>query len=74
MAFTVADLADFHRFAEQKLSDGRVEDIDELTHEWRELRGLAEDIRQAEAEIEAGEGQPLKEAFADVRRKLGWSE
>ena len=37
-----------------------------------ESQEIIQAIREGEAEIEAGGGKPVDEAFADVRNKLGW--
>ena len=77
MAFTAQDLADFNRFAEEKLSICGVDNIDQLTREWREARNLkqlVDDIAESEADVEAGRVRPLDEAFSDMRQKLGFTE
>ena len=51
--------------------------MQELFGEWLsggETREIVQAVREGEIEIEAGEGKPVDEAFADVRNKLGWTK
>ena len=73
MAFTAQDLVDFNRFAEEKLSNGGVDNIVQLAHEWKEARETAvvvQGVLEGEAEFEAGGGRPAAEVIAEIRGKL----
>lgn len=74
MAVTREELIDFNRFANQRLSDGGADTLQELVDEWNDLRSHEQSvsgIRDSVAQYEAGEGLPVDEAFNEVRRKLG---
>ncbi len=73
MPFTAEDLADFSRFAEEQLSCGGVDSIDQLTRDWRETRETAEVVqcvREGEAEYETGGGRPAADVIAEIRQQL----
>lgn len=73
MAVTLQELSDFNRFAEQKLSNGGAETLQQLLDEWQDLREYEQcvvDIRESIRQHENGESLPLDEAFSEIRRKL----
>jgi hypothetical protein len=77
MAVTRQDLFDFTRFAEEKLTDRGTDSLKALLDEWNERRSHGQSvagIRESVAQYEAGEGLPIREAFAEIRRKLGRAE
>jgi hypothetical protein len=75
MAITQHDLECFSQFARDRLNnDGSVESLAWLVREWeaqRECEETADDIRQGQADIEAGLGRPIDEVFAEIRGRLG---
>ena len=78
MAVTEADIDAFRQFAKQQLgnADGDLS-LQQILNAWemrRESEETVEDIRRGISDIEAGEGKPVAQAFADVRRKLGMGE
>jgi len=73
MAVTEEDLKDFHRFAKEKLANGGVESLSQLAAEWEEFRDTVADVRQGITDFEAGRHKPAEQAFADIRKKLGWT-
>ena len=73
MAVTLQELSDFNRFAEQKLSNGGAETLQQLLDEWQDLREYEQcvvDIRESIRQHENGENLPHDEAFSEIRRKL----
>lgn len=72
MAVTKADLADFHRFAEEQLDNGGSElSLDELVSQWhagREREEVSDAIRESLDDIEAGRTQPFREATDEFRK------
>lgn len=74
MAVTKDDLERFHKFAAEKLDNGgsqsSLEDLLELWRKEREHVETVDDIRQGVGDYEAGDAQPLAEAFDEVRRDL----
>ncbi len=73
MPVTSQDLAEFHRFAEHKLSNGSVDSIEQLAHEWSEAREsdeVVQDIVAGEAEIAAGGGRPAAEVIDEIHDKM----
>jgi hypothetical protein len=74
MAVTHRELLDFNHFAEEKLTNGGAESLQELLDEWNDLRSHQQSIagiRESAAQYDAGQGLPVDEAFDEVRRKLG---
>jgi predicted transcriptional regulator len=72
MSLTSHELAEFNRFAEQKLSVGDVASIEQLAREWTEAHRLAtlvSDVSESEADIDAGRVHPADEVIADLRQK-----
>jgi hypothetical protein len=77
MAVTRDELLDFNRFAEEKLTDGGADNLQDLLDEWNERRAHQQSIagiRKSVAQYEAGECLPVHEAFDEVRRKLERAE
>lgn len=77
MPVTNDDLQNFGSFAEQRVSNGGADSIEQLAREWaeaREMAQLADDIAQSEDDIEAGRLHPAAEVIAEVRQKLGLPE
>ena len=75
MPVTKEELERFHQFAAEKLDNGGSQSsLEDLVTLWRQEREHAEtvdDIRQGVKDADAGNAQPLQEAFDDVRRDLG---
>lgn len=74
MVVTQQEFGDFSRFAEQRLSDGAAESLQKLVDDWqacRERQLSVRAIQESRAQHEAGRGLPLREAFQEVRTKLG---
>ncbi len=78
MAVTEADIDAFQQFAKHQIGNVVGElSLQQLLNAWemkRESEETAEDIRQGISDIEAGEGKPVAQAFADVRGKLGFAK
>ncbi|HUE72629.1 MAG TPA: hypothetical protein VMP01_17215 [Pirellulaceae bacterium] len=70
-----AELADFIQFAKQKLdSDQQPASLEELLGQWRDqctLMATMEDVRQGLNDYAAGQGEPVEDAFRDIRHQLG---
>lgn len=77
MALTHQQLADFHAFAVTKLESGSAETLQDLIDEWtaaREHEQSVAAIRESVAQYEAGQGMSVKQAFDEIRAKLGLSK
>ena len=77
MSITKDELAAFNRFAVEKLSNGGADTLQQLLDEWNARRAYEQSvaaIRESVAQYGAGEGLPVKDAFEEVRGKLGWIE
>ena len=75
MPVTQEQLADFHRYASQRLANGGAESLQALLNDWMQARAFEQsvaDIHQSRQQYEAGEALPVDEAIAEVRDKLGW--
>lgn len=73
MPITAQDLVEFHRFAQQKLSSGTADSIEQLAHEWsatRESDEVVQDVIAGEAEIAAGGGRPADEIIGEIHDRL----
>jgi len=70
-----SELRDFVQFASSRVQTG--DDglsVEELVRQWRQTTEYAqavEDVRQGTTDAAQGKAQPISEAFADVRQKLG---
>jgi hypothetical protein len=75
MSTTLQELESFTHFAQQRLgaaeSDLSLEDCVRLWRQRTEHQALLNDLRQGQADLEAGLVQPLAAAFDDVRQQLG---
>jgi hypothetical protein len=75
MPATLEELEAFHRFATARLNNGGGQlSLEQLLSEWLSRRDREEvnaALRQAIAEMRAGEGQPLGEAMEELRQELG---
>lgn len=70
------ELTSFRRFAEWRIgSEGPPASLDEVYEDWRSIRsssGDVEAIREALADMDAGEeGQPYEEFIEEMRQKYG---
>jgi hypothetical protein len=77
MSVTVAQLEDFHRFAQAKLDNGGAETIAQLAQEWqvaRERQEVNEALREATADLKAGRFRPAADVSRDMRRKFNLPE
>ena len=78
MSATLEELENFSRFATQRLQQGdQLPSLEECLRQWRqdcEQEELLSDIAAGLDEAEHGGGQPVDEAFADIRRQLGWTK
>ena len=70
-----AELQEFVRFASRRAEQGAdFSSVEELVKHWRQNSEFTEavaDVRQGILDEAAGKSQPLSEAFAEVRNKLG---
>ena len=77
MPTTVEELENFSRFAAQRLRQGdQLPSLEECLRQWREeseREELLADIQAGLDDVEQGRGQPVDEAFADIRQQLGWT-
>lgn len=70
-------LSEFHRFAEGRLSLGTEATRQALLDEWIAQRAHEQSvagIRESLQQSAAGQGLPVREAFDEVRRRLGRGE
>ena len=77
MAITKDDLQSFQLFADEMLTSGTAESLQEILDKWnarRELRQSVAGIKESISQYEAGEGLPVDQAFDEIRGKLGWSK
>ena len=78
MPATLEELENFSRFATQRLRQGaQPPSLEECLRQWRqdcEREELSSDIAAGLEEVEQGRGQPVDEAFAEIRRQLGWTK
>ena len=69
------ELRDFVQFASQRVKRGdECSSLEELVKQWRcdsEYAGAVADVRHGMEADAAGKVQPVDEAFAEVRNKLG---
>ena len=77
MPATVDELESFSRFAAQRLRQGdQLPSLEECLRQWREESEREELLAEIQAgldDVEQGRGQPVDEAFADIRQQLGWT-
>ena len=70
-----SELQEFVRFASHRVEQGAdFSSVEDLVKHWRQNSEYAEavaDVRQGIADEAACKAQPLSDAFAEVRRKLG---
>lgn len=70
-----SELRDFVQFASNRVESGEDRlSVEELVRQWRQTSEFAQavaDVRQGIADAAQGNAQPISDAFADVRRKLG---
>ena len=70
-----SELRDFVQFASSRIESGDdLLSIEELVKQWRQTAENAQavaDVRQGIKDDAQGKAQPLSDAFADVRRRLG---
>lgn len=73
-----SELRDFFQFASIRVQSGDGElSLEELVRQWRQTTEYAQavgDVNQGVADTAQGKAQPISEAFADVRKKLGISD
>lgn len=73
-----AELRDFVQFASSRVQSGDDDlSVEELVRQWRRATEYAQavaDVRQGVSDAAQGKAQPIPEAFADVRKKLGISD
>lgn len=77
MSVTREQLDSFHRFAASRIQARQNATFDELLAEWRREAEIAEtvtDIEEGVKDHAVGEGQPINQAFAQVRIEAGLSE
>ena len=77
MAITKDDLQSFQLFADEMLTSGTAESLQEILDKWnarREHQQSVAGIKESISQYEAGEGLPVDQAFDEIRRKLGWSK
>lgn len=74
MIATRKDLDDFYRFAEERISAGQAESLEQVLKQWlkqRELEAVADDYRQGMEDYQAGKGVPLDQAIRIIRQRGG---
>ena len=78
MTITESDIQAFSEYLRAEIANGGADlSLAELAARWeaeRETQETLADIRQGEADIEAGRGKPVAEAFSDIRKRLGWNQ
>ncbi|MDC0935567.1 hypothetical protein OAS39_04710 [Pirellulales bacterium] len=77
MAITKDDLQSFQSFADEMLTTGTAESLQEILDKWntrREHQQSVAGIKESISQYEAGEGLPVDQAFNEIRSKLGWSK
>lgn len=78
MPASLEELESFSRFATQKLSHGDERpSLEECLRQWRaecERDELVVSIEASLEDVEQGRVQSVEDAFADVRRQLGWQQ
>jgi len=75
MAITKEDLNKFQTFADDILSGGSADSLQEILDQWNAMREHSQSvagIQESITQYEAGEGLPVDQAFDEVRKKLGW--
>lgn len=73
MAVTKQDLADFARFADEKLSNGGAESLIVLAREWERQRSNEASVvalQESHQDAEAGRLHPADEVLEEVRKSL----
>ncbi len=73
MAVTEKDLAEFNRFADEKISNGGADSLRDLLTEWEERQQANAAIRRGIADIDAGRSEPFFESQDSFRQKQGLS-
>lgn len=75
MPATKQEIDSFHQFASEQCAGLGIEvSLEELLVLWRQEREYSEtveDVRRGIHDFDAGRGQPLADAFQDVRAQLG---
>lgn len=78
MSVSFEELESFSRFAAQKLSHGdELPSLEECLRQWRaefERDELVASIEASLEDVAQGRVQSVEDAFADVRRQLGWQK
>lgn len=73
-----SELRDFVQFASIRVQSGDDKlSVEELVRQWRQTTEYAQavaDVSQGVSDAAQGKAQPISEAFADVRKKLGISD
>ena len=70
-----SELRDFVQFASSRVANGEDRlSFEDLVRQWRqtsEFTKTIEDVRGGITDAAQGKAQPISDAFAEVRRKLG---
>ena len=78
MSASLEELERFSRFASQKLCHGdELPSLEECLRQWRaecERDELMVAIEESLEDVAQGRVQSVEDAFADVRRQLGWQQ
>jgi hypothetical protein len=76
MTATREEIDAFHEFAASKINNGGAGlSLEQLLADWRATGSTCDlhvALRQAIAEMRAGEGQPLDEALEEIRKDFGF--
>jgi len=76
MSNTLQELENFTYFVKQKLSVNESKlSLEECVRMWRqqtERQATLDDVRQGQADAQAGLSQPLADAVDDIRQQLGF--
>ena len=77
MPVTDADIQAFTEFAHVRVVNGEADSMQQLFNQWlssRETKAVVDAVQQGEAEITAGGGKPVTDAFDEIRTELGWAK
>jgi len=71
MPVTKDDIQDFHRFVDERLSNGGADSLRQLVAEWEERQEANAAIRQGIADIDAERTEPFFESQDRFRQERG---
>ncbi len=68
---TQSGLRQFYDFALAEINNGGVASLDECLLNWREYQETVAAIREAQAEVAAGQTIPVEQVEAELREEFG---